>query len=450
MPVERELTATRQQSRLPERLLMGCGLFFFLWQFVVLLDVPNRAFLEAYFPLVWSALAVALAQRGQTWRRKSFWLLAAGLSMIFLRCLFDGHEKLYYVNRSLTNGIFAFGVCYQLAFGLRKARLLTFLCLLIGAWTLVETAMALLGIWAALYNQTMPNLSGLNCIGINNGRLDLFILCTNTASTLVASILAAAVGLALTRNRAGRAAYLLAIVVMAFATGLTITRTAYITLGFAAGLIAACRLLPYLRKRGRTSERVNIALCAVVAVAVFLAVYKAMGLCVSALNVGRSMVGVTELLEQRPITLDQRIVSNRQYAWKAGYRLLRARPQYLLYGTSVVQSAALLNEFTGISFWFDHAHCLYLQVLVECGVPGLLLMGFFLWRFARAALMLLLGRDRPLWMRLIPVLPITALAAETVECLTLLCYDYPVLPFMMLFMGLTIRFADDPREMLRR
>ena len=57
--------------------------------------------------------------------------------------------------------------------------------------------------------------------------------------------------------------------------------------------------------------------------------------------------------------------------------------------------------------------------------------------------------DGPLWMRILPVLPICILVAELVECLTLLSFNNPVLPFLLLFMGMTVRFAEDPKDLIR-
>ena len=73
----------------------------------------------------------------------------------------------------------------------------------------------------------------------------------------------------------------------------------------------------------------------------------------------------------------------------------------------------------------------------------------FLWRFARCAWKLMRDGSKPLWMRTLPVLPICVLVAELVECLTLLSFNNPVLPFLLLFMGMTVRFAEDPKDLIR-
>ena len=159
--------------------------------------------------------------------------------------------------------------------------------------------------------------------------------------------------------------------------------------------------------------------------------------------------GNVETLSQRPIQLDASILSGRQYVWLGALRVLQSNPWYLLYGISVVQPMLLVNPLTGVELSYYHMHCMYLQVLVECGIPGLILLMMFLWRFARCAWKLMRDGSKPLWMRTLPVLPICILVAELVECLTLLSFNNPALPFLLLFMGMTMRFAEDPKDLIR-
>lgn len=144
-----------QRIRPEEWLLIACILFTFLWRFVAMLWIPALYPLNDYFPMLWAALAACLARRGQTWRRRSVWILGAGLGLIFLRCLFGGMETLQGGLKAVSGGVLAFGVCYQAAFGLRKEALLSFLRLLLGLWTALATLLSLAGLWAALYDQVL-------------------------------------------------------------------------------------------------------------------------------------------------------------------------------------------------------------------------------------------------------------------------------------------------------
>ena len=229
-----------QRIRPEEWLLIACILFTFLWRFVAMLWIPALYPLNDYFPMLWAALAACLARRGQTWRRKSVWILGAGLGLIFLRCLFGGMETLQGGLKAVSGGVLAFGVCYQAAFGLRKAALLSFLRLLLGLWTALATLLSLAGLWAALYDQVLSTpMGGVYVLGLQDNRLNLLTYCTDSASLLTLSLVAAVTGLLMTRRAPGRILYALCCVVLFVTLSLTVTRTAFITLGLSLGLRGA-------------------------------------------------------------------------------------------------------------------------------------------------------------------------------------------------------------------
>ena len=233
-----------QRIRPEEWLLIACILFTFLWRFVAMLWIPALYPLNDYFPMLWAALAACLARRGQTWRRKSVWILGAGLGLIFLRCLFGGMETLQGGLKAVSGGVLAFGVCYQAAFGLRKEALLSFLRLLLGLWTALATLLSLAGLWAALYDQVLSTpMGGVYVLGLQDNRLNLLTYCTDSASLLTLSLVAAVTGVLMTRRAPGRILYALCCVVLFVTLSLTVTRTAFITLGLSLGLVAACAAL---------------------------------------------------------------------------------------------------------------------------------------------------------------------------------------------------------------
>lgn len=466
-----------QRIRPEEWLLIACILFTFLWRFVAMLWIPALYPLNDYFPMLWAALAACLARRGQTWRRKSVWILGAGLGLIFLRCLFGGMETLQGGLKAVSGGVLAFGVCYQTAFGLRKEALLSFLRLLLGLWTALATLLSLAGLWAALYDQVLSTpMGGVYVLGLQDNRLNLLTYCTDSASLLTLSLLAAVTGLLMTRRTPVRILYALCCVVLFVTLSLTVTRTAFITLGLSLGLVAACAALTGLRKVKAVPRWCRRALCLLLVAVFTVGMYQALNYTLELFNGAKvhlraaaeetlvpldevappaeteapaADAGNVETLSQRPIQLDSSILSGRQYVWLGALRVLQSNPWYLLYGISVVQPMLLVNPLTGVELSYYHMHCMYLQVLVECGIPGLILLMMFLWRFARCAWKLMRDGSKPLWMRTLPVLPICILVAELVECLTLLSFNNPVLPFLLLFMGMTVRFAEDPKDLIR-
>ena len=465
--------AENRHNTFTELLLMAGILFTFLYRIIEMLWLPNLDAAAQYLPTFWGLLAGALAVRGQALRRKTTWVLASGLALIFLRCFFGGRDTFYWGYRSVIYGVLAFGVCYQVAFGLSKKWLLTFLRLLLALWTLFMAGLSLVGIWAALYDQTITTAAGgVYRIGVTYSRLYLLTFCTNSGSNLALSLLAALIGMLLTRNPLGRVLYVLASLVQYAALGLTVARTAFISVSIALGLLLACGLMAKLRGK-RLSERlvrlISFILAAALAVGSFLLLSKSPDLFGGVKEQVRSSTDVVEstdteegadteeaaatpaprstntqsTVQRRPITMDENMLTQRQFAWQAVYRYIRQHPETLLYGTSVVMPMAEVNPLADIenAAW-DHAHNMYIQILLECGIPGIILLVLFLYSLARAALRLFFSKDKPLWQRALPVIPICILISELAECMTMLVYNLPALAFLMLFSGLVLKFAE--------
>ena len=466
--------AENRHNTFTEVLLMAGILFTFLYRIIEMLWLPNLDAAAQYLPTLWGLLAGALAVRGQALRRKTTWVLASGLALIFLRCFFGGRDTFYWGYRSVIYGVLAFGVCYQTAFGLSKKRLLTFLRLLLALWTLFMAGLSLVGIWAALYDQTITTAAGgVYRIGVTYSRLYLLTFCTNSGSNLALSLLAALIGMLLTRNPLGRVLYVLASLVQYAALGLTVARTAFISVSIALGLLLACGLMAKLRGK-RLSEKlvrlISFILAAALAAGSFLLLSKSPDLFGDVKEQVRSSTDVVEstdteegadteeaaatpaprstntqsTVQRRPITMDENMLTQRQFAWQAVYRYIRQHPETLLYGTSVVMPMAEVNPLADIenAAW-DHAHNMYIQILLECGIPGIILLVLFLYSLARAALRLFFSKDKPLWQRALPVIPICILISELAECMTMLVYNLPALAFLMLFSGLVIKFAEE-------
>ena len=275
----------------------------------------------------------------------------------------------------------------------------------------------------------------------------------------------------LTRNRLGRVLYVLASLVQYAALGLTVARTAFISVSIALGLLLACGLMAKLRGN-RLSEKlvrlISFILAAALAVGSFLLLSKSPELfgdvkeqvrsntaesTDAAEDTGTEEAAATSAprstntqstVQPRPITMDENMLTQRQFAWQAVYRYIRQHPETLLYGASVVMPMAEVNPLADIenAAW-DHAHNMYIQILLECGIPGIILLVLFLYSLARAALRLFFSKDKPLWQRALPVIPICILISELAECMTMLVYNLPALAFLMLFSGLVIKFAEE-------
>ena len=446
----KQFFSAAQRRHIPEYLLLGGVLFTLLWHFVHILQFYGLPAIEAYLPMLWGGLAALLLRRGHTWQRKSFWLLAISLGYIFLHNLLMGRTEMEVGLTTVANGLLAFGVYYQLAFGFTKERLRSFLSLSCGLWGLLESLLALCGILAALYDQTIYTAAGSNLLGLKNSRLHLLIYATITASNLTVAFLLGCLGLALTRRPLVRGLYLLGMLILAFALGLTVTRTGYLTLGLGVGLCLASLALPRLRTLLHSREWLVRLLCLAMVALVILTTYFTLNATISLFNGMHQSVqaAAEEAVQQRPLQFNTHLLTERQYIWKGVYRYFRDNPQDLLFGVGVDHATQRVQPYTGSTLSYFHAHSIYLQALLEFGLVGLALLLLVLWRFARASLRLLLHREAPLWQRMLPILPIMVLVADLAECLLMLNCGYPALYFCLLLMGMTLRFGGAPDDLL--
>ena len=446
----KQFFSAAQRRRIPEYLLLGGVLFTLLWHFVHILQLYGLPAIEAYLPMLWGGLAALLLRRGHTWQRKSFWLLAISLGYIFLHNLLMGRTEMEVGLTTVANGLLVFGVYYQLAFGFTKERLRSFLSLSCGLWVLLESLLALCGILAALYDQTIYTAAGSNLLGLKNNRLHLLIYATITASNLTVAFLLGCLGLALTRRPLVRGLYLLGMLILAFALGLTVTRTGYLTLGLGVGLCLASLALPRMRTLLHGREWLVRLLCLAMVAVVILTAYFTLNATISLFNGMHQSVqaAAEEAVQQRPLQFNTHLLTERQYIWKGVYRYFRDNPQDLLFGVGVDHATQRVQPYTGSTLSYFHAHSIYLQALLEFGLVGLALLLLVLWRFARAALRLLLHREAPLWQRMLPILPIMVLVADLAECLLMLNCGYPALYFCLLLMGMTLRFSGAPDDLL--
>lgn len=450
-----------------------------LWHFVRLAQPANLSAYEAFFPMLWGGLAALLGRRGETWQRKSFWLLAGSFCYLFLRCMADGPVSLRGNTDDIFNALLVFGVYYQLAFGFTAEQLKSYLRVLCGVWALLETVLALAGLWVALYDQVIPTLAGSNVLGLSAQRLNLFFYATITSSNLTTSIALACVGLFVARRTVSRVLYALSILIMWMALGLTATRSGYLTIGLALGLYLSLPLLRLLRTRTRVWEWLLRVLCLALAVGFVAGSYFALNATIPLFNDVQANVraqaeegvetlappeesdpwlaegaewldplGTVDSVQQRPLQFDSHLFTERQYIWDAVIRYYQEHPSDLLFGLGLVNPLEQVMVYLEADYEYLHTHSIYLQVLMEYGLVGVALMLLFLWRLASASLRLFFAKDRPLWQCALPVLPVMALVTDLMECFLLLNCNYPALSFTMLFAGLTLYMAPGDRDLL--
>ncbi len=455
---------------------VSCALL--LWQVARMLELPVVNQAEGVFTVVHLALFLPALFIGQLWRRREVRLCLYGLIWIALTLLWKlwqqwgldfvsmlrySPQVLYSYWPTLSAYTYALGFCVCLPLMAEdRAAARRWVLLHLAVWTVWMCLLSLVGLWAALTG-TLIHSSGEQYIGIalSDRRLNLLGYCTHTGALLGASVLAAVLCAAMARGRAVRIACLLAAVPMLLCLSLTDSRGSYLALGGSAGLAAALALA---RSRHEKPSR-RLLLWAGCAIAGVAAVWGLMMLCRAGLNrlaaapqthemhwmelLGLSSASAEEAAAHRSL-LQGDMLSGRGEIWRAVFRLFGAEPWTLLHGTSVTDLSETVNRYTqGTGLVYAHTHNLFLQTLMELGLPGLCLMCLFLVRWGKSALSLM-RPERPLWLRLLPLLPLYLLVGDMADCHTPPVYKLPFVPLLYLSLSLCLRSAElagsEPRQ----
>lgn len=146
--------------------------------------------------------------------------------------------------------------------------------------------------------------------------------------------------------------------------------------------------------------------------------------------------------EEIPDELSHRKVDptmmGRTWIWKSCISILQKNTKNaLLIGRTPFDVKNVIWEEMGVD-WYAHAHNIYLQVFLEWGLPGFLIMVTFLVYFVFAAFRVLFAVQLPYWQRFAPAGAIAMLFAELVDCFSRIATETVSLYVLFLFMGVTI------------
>ena len=129
-------------------------------------------------------------------------------------------------------------------------------------------------------------------------------------------------------------------------------------------------------------------------------------------------------------------LNGRTRIWKQAVRFLADHPKTLLAGRSVNETM----KYTGImrteTIVTEHCHNMFLQTVMESGIPGLLLMLAFMFCTVRRAIRLVTAGDFPALLRLVPAAVCALWVGELTECIVRMTnFRVPTLAMLMLYAG---------------
>ena len=256
-----------------------------------------------------------------------------------------------------------------------------------------------------------------------------------------------------TTNTIGKKCYILSLILMLLALALTDSHTAYISMPIGIGIEVFIFSIYYIRrnqdKQNSEKKRLNdwafgIIMMMIVSIILFLCIMqitpvfnwlKLRGIIPNAYAEGNNKMAVV----YRGINGSQ-LLSGRTEIWTTCIDYIKNNPLVLLVGKSKIHP---LNDINSL---FAHCHCLYMQVLLESGIPGALLVISFIIITIKKSIKGIKSWETPLWVKLLPAIPIYLWIGDTVECFTWLrSSQCPMITILFISVGIINAQRYDPQ-----
>ena len=391
---------------------------------------------------------------GKLWKDKGFLLLMIYLMLKLIRVIAEGADNVFQesVSDAILTGFWAFTACYGMARILSKKQLTSFLNICITIWTIGMVVSSCLGIYAAWTGNNIYTIGEGAIWGVTwEKRLFLVFFPTVSGSVVSFSIILTLCGAVVGKNKKNKMFFLLSIIPMYIALCLTDSRCAQVTVSAGIAAMLGIFVIRKLRDQAQKKE-INswYAWAAGIAIAGFAFVISVI-LCMKTITIF-NQVRADGLLIPRALAEDiqtKAIVSNRGYTgsniltsrpmiWNAAIQVLGNNPLFLLWGASIWSPMALVNASETMTFAANHCHCMPLMILLENGIPGLLLMGTFLGMIICASFRLVLSSKEKREVVIVPFV-LSILLGEIIECfLWLRTGTCPTMPFFFVAVGILL------------
>ena len=390
--------------------------------------------------ILWAVLAVSALLLGKMWKDHGYRTLLLLYVIIVLRAYIGERDRFWWGEYTFFYGLLAYLVCYPFAQAVDRDWLPKLLRIGGILWVVSVTALSAMGLYAIWTGTKIYNLSNTGYLGLNGSRLEL-LYNYNTGAAIESYTI---------------------IVIMWLALSLSDSRTSFIVAGFSIGCFVAilisstCRLFGKIKEKNRSLFRIVLSafiiLCILLtSVSSYLLFNGAKHLFVNMRNNGIVATAEAEETEAGKETLnilDRSLLSSdgslalsgRDRIWSGVFRYLQENPQTLLTGTSVISAMDGPNAMEG-SFVIADPHSLYIMTLLESGIPGLLLLLFYIVLFAVSCVRVWRNKQIPLWVKLLPVIAVNILINGLTECIPCIIYGLPNLYHLHLVIGVTVLYG---------
>ena len=410
------------------------------------------------FGTAWCWFALVSIVLGELWKDKGFWPYFLLLTMEILRLAIPDLNLLWEARNLLRLSLYAYCVCYSVGHVIRPQYRKRFVQIFCALWTLGAFVFSLIGIYAAWTG--IPVSNGICDAYVLWGRLYVYYYCVISGMIASVSAIVALVGMISVRNVFLKILYFLAMLAMIVCSALTGTRTGYVAVGVAMSCAVCIPLYDALTRKSRKLLILKV-LCVLCIFAVLTA-----GLSWVQSNISDQFVKVrdrggfmlsTAMAEEAAsagpavvhrgfINTDlDRILSGRLTIWQDLWQYIQDHSDKLLWGHSVLKPMELFNQYRESlgRFAVDHCHSLYLETIMQTGIPGFLLWLLGIVLFLMHAFRLMKNRNLPMWQRVIALPAVACLVGELAECSACTEFGYPPMTILYLFIGLTIAIGKE-------
>ena len=446
--------------------------FCVLWELEKLINFPWSGDVYQWIKvgelILLGAVLTRIRFRGNLW----YWVLVAGVLWLFTAAALHSEQVLTKTEKHLMKAVLVYLLCPAVGLLISGGNLKRFLKIFTACWTVAFTALCLAGLYCVFRGIRITDYSGKYELGLTSGAA-LTLLSDHyntTAVNLSASMMVALFGFAISDRRVSKILYLLSAGCMFVCLSLTGGRSGELSgcIGLGAAFVIA--LQPFLHRKIRIKWlQVVISLALVLMLTVVgMLVMKGTQTVVNRLlvrhNAGSLIpvamaedapadtpepeikVAETEITEVQGRSFFQRdFLSGRDVVWREALNAFRNHPELWWTGTSISTAMTQIRALSNIPK-VSHFHNIFLQILIETGIPGLLISLVFLFFVLRGLFRLFSAMDRPLWERFLTLPVVTILLIEMVESCSRLGAKAYLNLILMLFAGLVLVFSDKRKE----
>jgi len=415
-----------------------------------------------YIPFI--IFAVMNFFMGKLWKDWIFWVFSVLLILKVVRTAMWGEDAAYALEVSVTYfvmSVYAFFGCYAVARVIPRDKWKAFLSILCFLWTAAALVLAILGIKVAITGVPIDNLGTLSITIASDRRLALFYQPVIAGILMSICMSFALFGCILSKNKFLKLFYILASLVFFFTGSLTGTRTAYVLSGVNLALLLYIPLNNLL-KPGKTKgffrnsgKHILLVLsCFVIAAAIAYAESQTIrllpyikargGLFIS--TAYAESPSVLPNLDQRGFVISANpdlMINGRFVLWGNVLEVVFANIENFLLGVSVYNTMVPVYEIRyalGLNYLY-HTHNIYLQHLLENGLPAFILYISFILAVLWHGIRLLMNRDLPAWQRVLPVTAFLCALEGMIDTTCHVNFGYPQMTLLYLFAGFTITLS---------